>query len=98
MRQKYRILIIVLAFVVYGCSEEIEREKYAKLIIEKVEKFKTEKNRLPKNLSEIGLTEREDSKAFYEQKNDSTYIVWFGLSLGESKTYDSKTKEWTKGG
>ena len=95
---KSKILICVLLFAVCSCSVENDREKYAKSIIEKVEKFKTEKNRLPKNVSEIGLVELENSKAFYEKKTDSTYIVWFGLSLGESKTYNSTTKEWTKGG
>jgi hypothetical protein len=99
MRQKYKILIsVLLLFATYSCSIENDREKYAELIIEKVKYFKKEKNRLPKNVSEIGLVELENSKAFYEKKTDSTYIVWFGLSLGESKTYNSTTKEWTKGG
>ena len=98
MRKKYKILICVLLFAGYSCSVENDREKYAELIIEKVEQFKTEKNRLPKNVTEIGLIELENSKAFYEKKTDSTYIVWFGLSLGESKTYNSTTKEWDKGG
>ncbi|MBU2950675.1 hypothetical protein KO493_08205 [Tamlana agarivorans] len=95
---KFKILICLLLLVISACSEEIEREKYAKLIIEKVEQFKTEKNRLPKNASEIRLIELEDSKAFYEKKTDSTYIVWFGLSLGESKIYYSTTKDWAEGG
>jgi len=95
---KFKILICLLSFAIFSCSVENDREKYAKAIIEKVEKFKTEKNRLPKNVSEIGLTELEDSKAFYEKKTDSTYIVYFGLSLGESKTYNSSTRKWTKGG
>ncbi|MCD8448058.1 hypothetical protein [Tenacibaculum finnmarkense] len=95
---KFKILIYVLLFSICSCSVENEREKYAELIIEKVEQFKTEKNRLPKNVSEIGLVELENSKAFYEKKTDSTYIVSFGLSLGESKTYNSSKKEWTKGG
>ncbi len=95
---KYKILICVLLFGICSCNEEKEREKYAKSIIEKVELFKVKKNRLPKNVFEVGLIELEDSKAFYEKKTDSTYIVWFGLSLGESKTYNSTTKEWTKGG
>tara|TARA_R110000823_G_scaffold279220_1_gene397534 strand:+ start:183 stop:473 length:291 start_codon:yes stop_codon:yes gene_type:complete len=95
---KFKILICVILFTVCSCKVENDRENYAKSIIEKVEKFKTEKNRLPKNVSEIGLVELENSKAFYEKKTDSTYIVWFGLSLGESKTYNSTTREWTKGG
>ncbi|GGW69881.1 hypothetical protein DFQ11_10623 [Winogradskyella epiphytica] len=49
---------------------------------------------MPENVSEIGLGELENSEAFYENKTDLTYIVWFGLSLGEANTYNSSTKEW----
>jgi hypothetical protein len=73
---------VLFLFAIYTCSVENDRKKYAELIIKKVEHFKNKKNRLPKNVSEIRLVELENSKAFYEKKTDSTYIVWFGLSLG----------------
>jgi hypothetical protein len=57
-----------------------------------------ENERLPKNISEIGLKEAMDSPAFYQMENDSTYIVWYGLGLGESNTYHSSSKEWKIGG
>jgi len=94
VRMRFKILVFIFLLTFISCSIENEREKYAQLIIEKVEKFKSDKNRLPENVSEIGLVELENSEAFYEKKTDSTYIVWFGLSLGESKTYNSSTKEW----
>ena len=66
--------------------------------MKKVETFKKENNRLPKNVSEFGLKEFMNSPAFYQMINDSTYTVWYGLSLGESKIYRSSTRKWTKEG
>jgi hypothetical protein len=94
VKQKIKILVIILFITLFSCSVENERQEYAELIIEKVEKFKLENNRLPKNVTEIGLIDLENSKAFYEKRNDSTYIVWFGLGVGESKIYNSTTKDW----
>jgi hypothetical protein len=31
---------------------------------------------------------------FYEKKEEDHYIVWYGTSLGESNTYDSKEGKW----
>ena len=63
-------------------------------VAQKVEKFKTEKGRLPNNLIEIGIVETETGPIYYEKKTESRYILWFGKELGESMTYDSDTKQW----
>ena len=94
MKMTIKILTIILLFGLYSCDRKSDRQEYAEMIIEKVYIFKKENNRLPKNVSEIGLIELEDSPAFYEQKTDSTFIVWFGLSVGESKVYSSLNKKW----
>ena len=78
------------------CDIICERQRHAELIIEKVEKFKKTYNRLPKDVIELGLNEKMDSPAFYEMETDSTYIVWYGLSVGESKVFKSSTKKWTE--
>jgi hypothetical protein len=63
-------------------------------LIEKVEKFKTERGRLPGSLSEIGITETEAGPLYYDKTDSSNYIIWFGTELGESKTYHSDSKKW----
>ena len=92
------MLTFLTLFGFSSCDSEPDREEYAKMIIRKVERFEIDNNRLPKNVYEIGVTEMEDSPAFYEKTSDSTFIVWYGLSLGESKTYHSETQEWNIGG
>ena len=98
MKPILKILTFVLLFGLYSCEFKNERQEYAEMLIEKVETFKKENNRLPKDVSELGLTEKMDSPAFYQIQTESTYIVWYGLSVGESKVYRSSTKKWTEEG
>ena len=98
MKPIFKILTLVLLFGLYSCEFNNERQEYAEMLIEKVETFKKENNRLPKDVSELGLTERMDSPAFYQMQTDSTYMVWYGLSVGESRVYRSSTKKWTEEG
>jgi hypothetical protein len=98
MKTTIKILTLILFIGLSSCAFKNDRKEYAEMIIEKVVKFEIQNNRLPKNISEIGLTEQEDSKAFYQLTSDTIFMVWYGLSVGESKVYKSSTKEWTKGG
>ena len=98
MKRIIKILTLVLLFGLYSCEFNNERQEYTEMLIEKVETFKTKNNRLPKDLSELGLIEKMDSPAFYQIQTDSTYMVWYGLSVGESKVYRSATKKWTEEG
>ncbi|MCB0517279.1 MAG: hypothetical protein KDD49_14555, partial [Bacteroidetes bacterium] len=82
MKPTIKILTLVLLCGLHSCNE---RQEYAEMLIEKVETFKKENNRLPKDVSELGLTEKLDNPAFYQIQTDSTYMVWYGLSVGESK-------------
>ncbi len=93
-----KLFTLFLLITLVACDIASERQKYGDNIIERVENFRSLNGRLPKYVSEIGLYDKEDSQAFYKQTSDSTYIVWYGLSLGESKTYHSETKEWKVAG
>lgn len=98
---KSTIKILTFALLLSGlcsCNFKNKRQDYADLLIEKIETFKKTNNRLPKDVSEMGLNEKMDSPAFYRMETDSTYIVWYGLTLGASRTYWSSTKKWAEGG
>lgn len=83
-------LVILITFI--SCKDV--RYEYSLQLIQQVEQYKKEKKRLPFNLDEIGIQEKEDSPAHYKKESDSTYIIWYGTTLGESKTYFSKTQRW----
>ncbi|WP_413533832.1 hypothetical protein [Empedobacter brevis] len=94
------ILIFILSFLIgiTSCNFKSDEQQYAEELIEKVEFFRKINNRIPDNVSEIGILEEMDSPAFYQKENDSTYIIWYGLGIGESNVYNSLTKEWKKEG
>lgn len=64
------------------------------MVIKKIELFQIKNNKLPSTLSEIGIKETEEGPFFYRKISQTEYMIWFGTSLGESKTYNSKTKKW----
>lgn len=65
------------------------------MLVSKIEIFKTEHKSLPNSLKEIGIEEKEGVDALYYDRRDSLhYVVWFGMSLGESKIFYSDSKQW----
>lgn len=85
------LALITLSIFACGYGQKLRRGNE---VIAMVEKFRSEKGRLPNSLSEIGIVETESGSIYYEKKSETKYIVWFGKELGESATYDSDTKEW----
>lgn len=68
------------------------------MVIQKVEAFKIEKGRLPNSEPEMNLKVEMDSPAFYEKRTDSTYVVWYGIGLGDSRVFYSDSKTWREEG
>lgn len=86
------LLMSVFSIILFSCSNP--KLQSGVEVISKIEKFRSENNRLPNNLTEIGIIENEGGPVYYEKKTESEYILWFGKELGESMTYDSQTKAW----
>ncbi|WDF47760.1 hypothetical protein PQ459_04555 [Chryseobacterium sp. KACC 21268] len=93
-----KIIFLLITFIILmNCSDLIgEKEKYANTIISKVELYKKENGQLPESLRQIGIDEKEESLSFYVKKSKDEYEVWYGLDLGTSKVYNSRTKKWKK--
>ena len=49
--------------------------------------------KLSESLEEIGIKD-PDLNVFYRKIGPEEYCVWFGTSLGESETYNSRSKKW----
>ncbi len=62
-------------------------------IVSRVEAYRNNHGHLPETLREIGLTD-PDLKVFYRKIGENDFRVWFGTTLGESETYDSRVKKW----
>jgi hypothetical protein len=93
------LYITTLIFYVCFCSScTDERQKLGEEIISKIETYKKVNGRLPNQLNDIGIIEKEEGPIYYTKQNDTTYIIYYGLGLGESMVYDFRTKKWKSDG
>jgi hypothetical protein len=62
-------------------------------IVSKIDAFQASHGYLPETLNEIGIDD-PDLKVFYRKVSNDEYWVWFGTTLGESETFNSRTRKW----
>ena len=91
LKQWIIVLIIVMGF--WGCRDS--RMDEAVRVVNMVEGYQRTHSRLPDSLGDIGLKEDESGPIYYQKNDDRSYTVWYGLSLGESEVYDSRTRTWS---
>jgi hypothetical protein len=87
------VLTLMLAVAVVGCNSS--KRKVGDNVVARVEQFRKSNRRLPDALSDIGIKEDEGCPCYCKTGDDS-YIVWYGTTLGESDTYNSRTKKWSE--
>jgi hypothetical protein len=85
--------MLVLGVVLSGCY--FSERKTSNEIIARVDQFRKSTGRLPETLSDIGIEENESCPCYCKTNSDS-YMVWYGTTLGESDTYNSRTKQWSE--
>ena len=87
-------LVVTLAGGIWWASNANQR--LGERVVRRIESFRTANGRLPESLTEVGIEIKSESDppVYYRKDSPDHYIVWYGLSLGESMTYDSRTKTW----
>lgn len=65
-------------------------------IVQKIEKYKTEYNKLPNSLEDIGIpvVSEIDPPLYYEKRDSIHYTVAFSTSPDNSKIYYSDSRKW----
>jgi hypothetical protein len=64
------ILLGVLVIIYFRYRENNNYEKQGAVLIDKIEKFRSQNKRLPNNLIELGVSELENQGPYYEKKTD----------------------------
>ena len=96
---KPALLMLAISILLSSCCGlTCKREKHAKMIIEKVEAYRKVYGTYPTTVTEIGIDDQQDHLSFYEKISPDEYIVWYGIGLGTSRIYHSKSKIWTEEG
>ncbi|WP_314313821.1 hypothetical protein [Hoylesella saccharolytica] len=92
------VILTMLLFFFIKNKREKDLIQKGEDIVEKIELFRKKNHRLPKDLNEIGILEKENANAlYYDVRNDTSYTVSFMMSIDYNKTYYSDTKEWENG-
>ena len=96
-RRLRNVLGALIACIALGCvrdSRYRELQQRGDEIVTKIEQFRRDSARLPQSLTAIGVEETESGPLYYDKRSDTTYIVWFGTTLGESVIWSSVTRRW----
>ena len=93
MKQKWKTCLIILGLLILtNCKFQNDKRILADKLIEQAVKFNYEKGYYPYDIFDY-----EDKGVYYQLTEDSLgFEVWYGLGLGDSHLYKSKTKKWSK--
>lgn len=100
MTKKIIISIILIlatfaaALVAWGNLREKELMREGTNIVQRVEQFRLDNGRLPKNLLETGLLESEEGPLYYEKRGDEHYVIFFSVGFDDLWGYYSDSKKW----
>ena len=98
IRKNFNLIVICSIFLISCDYRNKKMIKEAETIIQKIEKYKREKGKIPPNLVYIGIEETEEGPIYYVPWKDSiNYIIYFSeAGVGESLKYYSDTRMWEK--
>ena len=89
------ILIIIFVLLYWlNNAENNDYQKRGQLLIDKIEIFRQTENRLPDNLTKLGIQEPMNSGPYYKKKDSVNYIVFFTIGFDNAKIFYSDKKEW----
>ena len=75
-----------------GCSDSLKSQGDDLAV--RLDEHLRNTGELPESLKELGIVENEPGPIYYQKESKNRYILWYGLSLGESKVCNSETKQW----
>ncbi len=90
------IVLLLIACLLYTLFPYYGYKKKGSEVIEKVENYQKNYERLLSNLGDIGIAESMSDGPYYEIIDSSRYIVYFTIGFDYNYIYDSKDKYWRK--
>ncbi len=95
MHRRLKSILLISSVILLGaCLASPSKRELAEQVISRLESYREREGQLPDSLNQVGLNVVEEGPIYYEKRTNSSYILWYGLDLGESMTYDSVEKRW----
>ena len=89
------VFLVSTCSVLVACHPNLKRQHMAKQIIVEIEAYRDRTGQLPPDLEAIGEISSDQGPIYYQPDfENQTYIVSYGLSLGESAYYKSESRQW----
>ena len=98
----FGIVFYVGSIFLCACSNNPTRQdkmvQEGNEIVEKIESYKQQNNKLPENLNDLGLEEKDGYNVIYYTKRDScNFTISFPISEESHMFYYSDSKKWEEG-
>lgn len=87
------LLIFVAALTIAPQWRAMELMRQSEPIHEALKAYQQKHGSYPDALDQIGIPSREEGPIYY-QREGSSYLLWFGTRLGESRTNHSSEGYW----
>jgi hypothetical protein len=89
------VIIIVLGVFFYlNVLENQEYKEKGGLLIEKVEKYKSQYGYLPETVKDLKIESEMGEGPYYEKVDSLKYIVYFSIGFDNTLMYYSDTEIW----
>ena len=90
------LILVIVTLVIFGLETK-KNDSYknqGEELVNKIEIFRSEHNRLPNTVEELGIgVEPMNEGPYYEKKDSLSYIVYFNIGFDNTKTYSSENQE-----
>lgn len=87
-------VVVVILFSFRGEWRERGLKKQSEPIQAALETYRQQHGRYPDSMSQVGFAETEEGPLHYDRKSETAYILWYGLTLGESRVFNSMDRQW----
>ena len=84
----------IIAILVKPRWQEHKLMRESEPIQASLESYRQTHGQYPESLTQIGISGKLEGPIFYRQESRASYLLWFGTSLGESRTFDSTDHKW----
>lgn len=88
------VIIILGVFFYLSTLESQEYKEKGSLLIEKVEKYKSQYGQLPESVKNLKIESEMGEGPYYEKVDSLKYIVYFNIGFDNMLTYYSDTEIW----
>ncbi|THH39805.1 hypothetical protein [Neolewinella litorea] len=88
------VIFVVATLFALQWRETSQMRSQGKVIVDLVERYRVEQNKLPQSLSDIDYQANMGNGPYYEVLDSADYRIYFTIGFDELYQYSSKNNQW----